>query len=214
MKNGNLKPSNLRRPGNGFKRRGQARGGPPSHKSAIARAQELELITERGRRAWQLFVGGATFNQIGKELGVSGKTAYYDCISVKKAMPLVLGIEGLELLKARALDRIQAMILTHWPNRGKKPSADVIKGMLEREAAMLGLDAPKTPQGFTADEVARILSGISVDIRQIVTDATMLRAIHVALQRRSGLLASAETPPEAPVVSEPNVLPAEEPSTP
>jgi hypothetical protein len=111
-------------------------------------------------------------------------------VAVKMAFPLVLASDGIELLKHRALARIDKLIETHWDKRKEKPSADIILRALEREARLVGYDTQRD-EGFSADQVRSLLHAFREDLLEIVTDDHMRRAIAGALQRRSGLLGGA-----------------------
>lgn len=163
-------------------------GGPAAHKEAVQRAKELALITERQLQAWNLFTAGATFEQIGAELGISNCMAHKDCMAVKKAMPQVLAHDGVELLKARVLQRTDAIIRRHWPSLKEKASADVILKAMEREAKVVGYDAQRE-DGFSAEQVAALLRSVRADMLDVITDPAVRQAIGQILQRRAGLLA-------------------------
>lgn len=165
-------------------------GGPAAHKNAVETARELDLITNRALQASRLFRDeGLTFEEIGKRLGVSNSCAFNDCISVQKAMPLVLGHEGMELLKHRAYTRLNKLIRVHLARslKGETDSAAIVVRALEREARMLGYDAQRE-DGFSADQVATVLRGLRQMIFLHVTDENIRRAIADDLQRQSGLL--------------------------
>lgn len=133
-----------RQPRNLTRRMGFTRfiqGGPPAHHEASKRARQLGLITMRQQRAWDLFTAGATFQQVGDALGVSNKTAWEDCVAVKRQLPVLL-VKECVLIRARQLARLDGVHRAHWPKRHQKPHADVLLKVYEREAKLLGLDAP------------------------------------------------------------------------
>ena len=79
--------------------------------------------------------------QIGDQLGVSAKTI---CLDLWEANDEYRA-EYLPYVKrwhTRQVAQTEALILAHWPNRHTKPSADVILKALERQARLLGTDAP------------------------------------------------------------------------
>ena len=178
-----------------------AYGGPAAHKNAVTEARTRELITNRQLLAWRYFADdGLTFEQIGKKLHVSNCTAFMDCIAVKKALPLVLGHEGIDLLRHRAHRRVSAIIRTYLLKalKGDGDAAHIALKALEREARLIGYDAQRE-DGFSVDQVASVLRGLRQDIFIHVTDETVRRAIADSLQRRSGMLTGeaidVKTPP-------------------
>ena len=175
----------------------QGAAGRPAHIDAIKRAKELALISERQFMAWNLFVAGATFEQVGKELKVSNKTAWTDVMAVKDSLPLVLAHHGVEVLKARVLARTDALVRTHWPAKAKKDSADVILKAMEREAKVVGYDA-KREDGFTAEQVTSVFRAMLTDLLELITDPATRQAIAEVMRRRAGLLAgeTIDVPPE------------------
>lgn len=183
--------------GNGFKVRGETHAGPPAHRSVVKRARELQLITERQLQAWELFVAGYTFEQIGTALKVSGKTAFYDCVNVRKALPDVLAADGLALVRRRAIRRLDDLWRHHWEGR-RKPTMDLIR-ILEREAAILGYDAPKQT-GIAVEDVARLLAAMRASVLQHVADPEVRRVIAEAIRQQSRLLPGAviDVPPVEP----------------
>ena len=162
--------------------RNNAKSGPMAHKDAVKRARELKLITARQQQAFDLLTKGYTMVAIGKTLGVSNYTAFMDCGAVRKAMPLVLGHDGLELFKSVILARCEAIVRSHWKKRGQKSSADVIFRADEQIRAMLGLDAQKAG-GFSAEEVARLLSAVRALTEQRVADDETRRLISQDIRR-------------------------------
>lgn len=154
-------------------------GGPPAHKASVRRARELELISDRQQKAWDLFTAGATFLQVGAALGVSGKTAWTDVMRVKDSLPLVLRRDA-ELLRQRAMARLDTLTRTHWPTKGRKDSADILLRTWKREAELCGLDAPvkitatdasgtRPYQSLSEDE----LSAEVMRLRGLLSDGTI-----------------------------------------
>jgi hypothetical protein len=109
---------------------------------------------ERKLRALELRKGGATFEQIGKTLDVSTATAYsYVMEALKETLR-----EPADELRTLELERIDRLALALWPRAvGERESVDgrivvhpadlravdrVVK-LMERRAALLGLDAPQ-----------------------------------------------------------------------
>lgn len=116
-------------------------GGPPAHAEAVKTAQRAVRIADRQHRAWKLFVAGATFEQIGDQLGVSNAQAWRDCVAFKEQLPLQ-GLKEAAVLTQRQLARLDGVHRTHWPNRADRQSAQVLLDVYKREARLLGLDAP------------------------------------------------------------------------
>lgn len=116
-------------------------GGPAAHDEAVRNANQVVEIAVRQGRAWKLFVAGATFEQIGAQLGVSGKTAWYDCVAARDRMFAETGMDA-ALIRDRQHARLDDLYLSHVRTKSTKASAEVLLKISDREAKLFGLDAP------------------------------------------------------------------------
>lgn len=97
---------------------------------------------ERQRRALQMRKSGSTFDQIAKAVGYSNESGARKAVftALKKLVQ-----EPAEELKKLELERMDVMIQSLWPDvlQGKPRSIEVALKVMDRRAALLGLDAPK-----------------------------------------------------------------------
>lgn len=103
----------------------------------------LLIVTERRRQAVALRTAGLTFDQIGKQLGVSVRTAFLDVTKEldKLRKDLSESVEALRELELRRLDR--AMVALHEQvGKGNHGAIDRMIRIMERRAKLLGLDKP------------------------------------------------------------------------
>jgi len=102
--------------------------GKASSREAVRKAEEEVARAKRRRAAWELWIGERlTFEQVGARLGVSGKTAWYDCVAHRDEL-VRAELLNPETLRVRQLGAIDAVVGAHWKNRRKKLS--------------IGLDSP------------------------------------------------------------------------
>ncbi len=97
---------------------------------------------EKQRRALALRRGGATYDQISKELGYAGASRAYNL--VKDAIAAIPREEAIEV-REMELQRLDVMLVALWPKAraGHAESVDRILRIMKRRAEYLGLDAPK-----------------------------------------------------------------------
>lgn len=103
-----------------------------------------ERAAERRREALELRKAGATYRQIGRQLHVSGKTAYKDvqrelAVIAKERGKVAEDVLGLELER---LDAMQ-LALSRKVGGGDDRSITTALRVMERRAALVGLDKPK-----------------------------------------------------------------------
>ena len=98
---------------------------------------------ERRKVAVNLRVAGATFTQIGDQLGVSRQAAHQ---MVTKALDELAAqvSESADQLRAIELHRLDAMTAALWSGAmsGDEQKIDRVIKLMNRRAAMLGLDRP------------------------------------------------------------------------
>jgi len=188
-----------RRPhGNGKSRkpkRGLTSGvlsGPPAHNEAVHKARDAERQAVRRKAAWRLFVDrGLTFEEIGKALGVSGKTAHGDVMAYKEGLA---DLTDAELVRARQAAGLDGIVAAHWKRRGRKANAEVILDAFQHEARLFGVNLQRK-DSYTADQVLGVLRSITALFMEIVQDPDARRQFSLGLRRKVGAIAG-------PVVSE------------
>ena len=105
-----------------------------NHNTAIAQAKRAQAL--------QLRMGGASYSAIAAQMGSSGAGTAYK--QVRAALREMLQ-EPADAVRAIELERYDRLMLAHWPTalRGDIQASAMVLRIMERRAAMLGLDAPK-----------------------------------------------------------------------
>lgn len=100
---------------------------------------------ERQARAVELRKSGHTFQQIADELGYAGHQGAYKAVmaALKKTLQ-----EPTDELRSLELERLDTMLRSLWPaiiaaNAYTPRTVEVALKVMDRRAALLGLDAPK-----------------------------------------------------------------------
>ena len=97
---------------------------------------------ERQRRALQMRKSGATFEAIARAVGYSNESGARKAINtaLKKLI-----LEPADELRKLECERLDVMLHSLWPDvlQGKPRSIEVALKVMDRRAALLGLDAPK-----------------------------------------------------------------------
>lgn len=98
---------------------------------------------EREKAAFALRIAGATYAQIGAQLGVTGCAAHK---MVKRVLERTRGETDAEAVELRRLEteRLDALQVALWglASKGDAGAIDRILKIMERRARLLGLDAP------------------------------------------------------------------------
>lgn len=98
---------------------------------------------ERRRIAIELRKAGATYEEIGRSLGISKQSAYE---SVTRALAEIKAktTDAADAVKTIELERLDAMFKGLWPSASKGNPQAVEKALrvMERRAKLLGIDAP------------------------------------------------------------------------
>lgn len=104
---------------------------------------EDAAISERAGKALDLRIAGASYRQIGAQLAVSERTAFYDVQTALASLDAVNAkkAERLRDLEARRLDVLQ-VALTQGIRSGDPRAILAAVRILERRARLYGLDAP------------------------------------------------------------------------
>ena len=107
---------------------------------------------EQTEKALRLRTAGASYSAIGEALGLS-KTRAYDLVMAGLAEANEKVSEAAMEAKAVELARLDAIVLSHFPNRNQPRSAEILLKASKRRSEILGLDAPAkiaptTPDGL------------------------------------------------------------------
>ncbi len=102
---------------------------------------DVSKLMERETRIIELRKGGKTWEQIGRELGMTGGGAHTAYMRALKRIPA----EAVAELRTMDNERINALIDAGWPKAmaGSARHIEVITRLLERRAKLFGLDAPQ-----------------------------------------------------------------------
>lgn len=102
-------------------------------------------VAERQARAVELRKSGHTFQQIADQLGYAGHQGAYKAVmsALKKTLQ-----EPADELRTLELERLDAMLNSLWPqimarNAYTPRAVEVALKVMDRRAALIGLDAPK-----------------------------------------------------------------------
>lgn len=174
------------------------RSGPRAHSDTVRAARKAE----RQAKAWRMLVGGngmnpyKSFAAMGKVLGVSGPTAWADCVAYANALQAEK-LENIAVWRAAHLARAEALLETYLPRAlgpvtasgaretPNREAADIVLKVLDREAKLLGLD-PKEDGSYTADQVARLMKFQAQLFIELTTDPALRQRYLEELRRRLG----------------------------
>jgi hypothetical protein len=122
----------------------------PSKLNGRAEAQR-----DRAVKALELRIAGATYRQIGRQLGVTDKTAFYDVQKELGSLDALVKrkAERLRELEARRLD-VLTVALTAGVRNGDPSACRAMVSVMERRAKLLRLDL--TPEAPTARDEAPV----------------------------------------------------------
>lgn len=152
-------------------------------KSQIERQQERQRLAERRQKAFDLWCAEVPFEAIGKALGVSGKTAFYDVQKERRAR--------LEVEKATTDQRREKqywqyarLIRGLWSRAiaGNEKASEIIGKHMKAQAQLYGLDMPikvaaTTPDGQQWAPLQATLATLSVEelrVLEKLADARLL----------------------------------------
>lgn len=126
-------------------------------KASKHRIRNREDVT----KALQLRRGGASYEEIGRSMGLS-KTRAHQLVMAgldeidEKLKEEAAAVRALEVL------RLDAIVLAHYNARGNPRNAEILLKASKRRAELLGLDAPQkiaptTPDGEALPELVRLV---------------------------------------------------------
>jgi hypothetical protein len=173
-------------------------GGPPAHREGVKRARKIEELAVRRSRAWELYVANATFEQIGKQLKISTKTAWDDVTRRRDEIERE-GLLDANALRARQQAGIDRLKRRHFGRLGDETTADrataAILAAYEREARLNGLDAKPKDGLVSLDAVAGLLRGLVGLFHELVGDDLLRRRFADGMRRLGPVI---DLPPEPP----------------
>lgn len=121
---------------------------------------------EKERQALELRKRGATFDEIARSVGYADRGAAHKAVMRALKATLREPAEEVRALYLERLDHVMACMAPRMAEGNPQAAAAYIKA-LERQAALLGLDAPlKTEMKIDAEKVAQKISeatGLPVD---------------------------------------------------
>ena len=149
----------------------------PAHKIRQPRSDKGRLRAEEQRlKAVQLRLAGATYEQIGQQLGCTRPNAYY-LVSTALARTKARTEDTVEEMRALDLGRMDAMLLGIWQQaaQGNLFVIDRVLKILERRAKLMGLDAPTklaptSPDGQAAWQPEQASDDFYQDLLQILAE--------------------------------------------
>ena len=126
------------------------RASKTSAKSVIAR--------EREQKAFELKKSGATYAQIGEQLGCSKQSAHAMVGRVLLELRGLVEVDARDVLRLE-VERLDAMLLALWPraSAGNEGAIDRVLKIGERRSRLLGLDAPTKVDVTTHEEALKAL---------------------------------------------------------
>lgn len=124
------------------------------------------------RRALDLRVAGATYEQIGLALALSTTAAYGH---VQKALDesRTQTKESADKVRATELRRLDGIVMALWPKRSDPRFADSILRAMERRSRLLGLDAPlKSKSEVVGADGGPIRTKSEIEVKDVLGAAT------------------------------------------
>jgi hypothetical protein len=151
-------------------KRQRASGTARKAATTTRRRRDPLVKVEQERQVVQLWLAGASGEQIERATKLSRSTVY----RIRK-QAISASIEGRDKLRAELLERelmtIDALQASHWPNRADKDSATIILRCVAQRAKMLDLESPirvdatvKSQLDEQIEQLVQELEGMGVPI--------------------------------------------------
>jgi len=144
------------------------------HPKAIAhtRQQQQAAVLRRQQVAQLRLAGWRDAEVIGQQLGVSGRTIKRD-FAWLDAQWRAAATTDTGTLKGRQLDRIEEAINGLWNEvrQGHPAAVNALLGLLDREAKLLGLDAPKVLRVDIEERIRFFAQQYGLDPDETVAEA-------------------------------------------
>lgn len=148
----------------------------------LEREIALRQRKERRGKAYELWLSGAGYDQIGVALGISGKTAWYDVSAAKTERAKALH-GAIDELRSKQYLQCERLIRALWPKAvaGDKSAHERIEAYMRRQASLYGLDAPLKVASTTPD--GEHWAPIAVNILQSLSDEEVVMGRRLATLR-------------------------------
>ena len=142
---------------------------PPMAKRKRSRGKIDPAVIEREYEVLKYRRGGLTFDQIAKKVGYSNESGARE--AYKRAMVRTLQ-EPADELRQLHRDRLETALSAIWAKvlRGELPAIDRMISILNREAGLLGLDAPKESRVEVTNYDGAVLRERAQQIIQIIRE--------------------------------------------
>jgi hypothetical protein len=149
-------------------------------KPAQKNTAKMIATREKGLKAIELRKAGASFEQIGKTLGMTRQNAH---ALVKREHELLKAVcqESVAELRQMELARLDEIQLKLWDKRGDPRAADTLLRLFERRSKLMGLDAPVK---IDSDNSSVISSEITIQADKLTNDA--MEQLMQAMGKKSG----------------------------
>ena len=130
-----------------------------------ATAADRVQAREREVKALELRKAGASYQQIGDQIGVS-KQACHKMVTRVLGELVALAAESAEEVRRLEIDRMDAMMVGLWDKarRGHEGAVDRVLRIMTRRAALLGLDMP------TRSEIAHTANVAPTDLSKLTDE--------------------------------------------
>ena len=135
---------------------------------------------EKSLKALELRKAGASFDQIGKTLGMTRQSAH---ALVKREHDLLKAVcqETASELRQMELARLDEIQLKLWDKRGDPRAADTLLRLFERRSKLMGLDAPVKIENENSSVIS---SEITIQADKLTNDA--MEQLMQAMGKNSG----------------------------
>lgn len=145
-------------------------------------AQRKDAGRVKAQRTLDLRAAGATFQQIADALGYSDRSAARKAFHRALDAEVAIGAEQRETLRQQQQYRLEQMLRAVWPNalRGDVKAQERVLRILERQARLLGLDAPVN---------LRVSDGLDAEIEAMLEEMQRLAEQQAAAALQSRLTA-------------------------
>jgi len=137
--------------------------------------EDAAQVGERRQLAFELRKAGTSYRNIGRQLGITHTSAkrYVDCIL--DALHAA-SLDSAERYRSLQLERLNDMLFALWPavKRGDTASIREARGIMEREAKLMGLDAPERMDMFVSATSKALAEEFGLDAAEVVDEARRL----------------------------------------
>ena len=128
-----------------------------------------EALALRQYQAYKMRLAGASYDDIGRTLKISRKTASRDCAAVHAELKADI-VEDIDTIRAQQLARLDIALFAIMPDvkKGRLLAVDRLLAIEDRRSKLLGLDAAKKLE-LTGKDGGAIETQSQVNIRERLT---------------------------------------------